>query len=790
MFSLPALHRKALRDLWLMRGQALAIAMVIAAGIAMLVMSQATLDSLRVTRTQLYQQQRFSHLWAHITRAPLAVAQQLAELPGVAEVEPRIVANGKMEVPGFADPVQALVQSLPDDARPQQNLLYLRAGRMIEPGARDEILISDGFAEAHKLRPGARLRITIYGRSQWFTVAGVAVSAEHLYQIKHGAMFPDYERYAIVWAPWQALAAARDMQGAFNQAVFRLAPDANEGEVIAAINRHLARYGGIGAMGRMEQLSYRFLHEEFRQLASMARIFPTIFLAVAAFLLNVVFKRLIGMQRDQVAILKAFGYSTWHVALHYGLIVTLICLLGTLLGTGFGAWLGTQLSALYQDNFRFPYLDFRVDPRIVLIGAGISLLAALLGSGRAVFAAASEPIAQAMRPLAPERYRRTLVERLGLTRWLTQPTRMILRQIERRPFKALLSVIGLAVAGGIVMMADFQTNSINHIIALEFRLARQYDASTTFQEARPRRALDELRALPGVYQAEGMRIVAVRIHHEHRQVLTSIEGLSQGGLLRRPVDTHLKPLQVPPHGLVLGDYLAKKLGVQLGDWVWVQVLEGRQGQLRLPVVRIMGELLGMNAYMELDALNRALGDGDLISGAYLSLDPRAENTVLHALDARPLIMGAESHREALRNYRKSIGEFTGIFTAMAILMGLVVNFGVVYNSARMTLSERSRELASLRVLGFSKAEVGYILIGELALLVVASLPLGVVAGYALSWHITQSMQSELYRIPLVMTASTYAFPALVTVISATASALAVNWRVRQLDLIGVLKTRE
>lgn len=787
---LNALHRKALRDLWLIRGQALAIALVIAAGIAMLVMSQATLDSLSHTRAQLYQQQRFSHLWAHITRAPLSVAQQLGEIPGVVEVEPRIVANAKIQVPGFGEPVLALMQSLPDDAHPRQNLLYLRAGRMMAPGAQDEILISDGFAQAHQLTPGAKLRITIGGRAQWFKIAGIATSAEHLNQIAHGALFPDYKRYAIVWAPRHALAAAMDMEGAFNQAVFRLGPGAHEQDVIDAVNRTLARYGGLGAMGRMEQLSYRFLHEELRQLSTMARIFPAIFLAVAAFLLNVVFKRLIGMQRDQIAILKAFGYSTWQVALHYALIVSLICLLGIVLGVLFGIWLGTHLSALYQENFRFPYLALSLNARVVLTGAAISLIAALAGTGHAVFGAAAEPVAQAMRPLAPERYRRTWMERLGLTRWLSQPTRMVLRQIERRPIKALLTILGLAVASGIVMMSKFQVNSINHILALEFRLARQYDISVNFTEARPLRALDELRAIPGVYQAEGMRMVAVRIRQAQREVLTSIEGLPAGGLLRRPVDEKLRPLEIPASGLVLGSYLAQKLGVGLGDWVEVEVLEGRQPRLRLPVVRLVNELLGMNAYMELDALNRALGEGERISGAFLTIDSRAENAVLYTLDGRPLVRGAQSHREALRNYRKSIGEFTGLFTMMAVLMGVIVNFGVVYNSARMSLSERSRELASLRVLGFSKGEVSYILIGELVLLVIAALPLGVAAGYALTLFITQSMQSELFRIPLVMSAATYAFPSLVTVISATLSALAVNWRVRRLDLIGVLKTRE
>jgi putative ABC transport system permease protein len=355
-----AIHRKALRDLWHMRGQALAIALVIASGIAMLVMSRATLDSLVDTRDRLYADYRFADLWAQVQRAPESLAGRIAQLPGVAEVETRLIAGAKLEVPGFGEPVEAVVQSLPDQGEPVQNRLYLRAGRALTPHADDELLVSDSFAQAHRLVPGDRLRVTLRGRTQWFTVVGTAVSPEHVYQIKPGAMFPDYQRYAIVWMGRRAMAAALDMNGAFNQITARLAPGASEADTLAAVDQVLARAGSRGAHGRMDQLSYRFLYEEFRQLGTMTRVFPAIFLGVAAFLLNVVFTRLVGAQRDQVAILKAFGYRTADVVLHYALIVSLIGLAGSALGVAAGAWLGTQLAQMYQLYFRFPFLHYQI----------------------------------------------------------------------------------------------------------------------------------------------------------------------------------------------------------------------------------------------------------------------------------------------------------------------------------------------------------------------------------------------------------------------------------------------
>lgn len=787
---MKALHRKALRDLWHLRGQALAIALVIAAGIAMLVMSQATLDSLQDTRDRLYRDTRFSDVWSQVKRAPNALAQRVAELPGVNEVETRLITGAKVELPGFGEPIEAVVQSLPDAGEPAQNRLVLRSGRMLAPFADGEVLVSESFAQAHQLRPGDRLRATVYGRTQWFTIVGMAISPEYIYQIKPGAMFPDYQRYAILWMNRRTLEAALDMNGAFNQVVVRLSPGTNEQVTIAAMDLLLARNGSQGAHGRMDQLSYRFLHEEFRQLATMTRVFPSIFLGVAAFLLNVVFTRLVGAQRDQVAILKAFGYSTRDVALHYGLIVTLICLLGSALGVAAGAWLGTALAALYQTYFRFPFLDFQLSAPVVFIGIGVSLLAALLGTGRAVYAAADSPVAEAMRPPAPQHFRRSLVERLAPARWLSQPTRIIFRQIGRSPVKALMTVLGLACAGAIMMMSRFQDSAINHMVELQFRLSQQHDLSISLIEVAPQRAVHELRALPGVRRVEGVRAVPVRFRNENHSLLTQIEGLPPDGELRRPIDAQLRRITLPEDGLVLNDYLAARLGVGVGDRVWVEVLEGRRARLQLPVARLVREHVGLQAYMHLDALNRALGDGDVVSGALLTVDDGFEPAALRELDRRPRVIGSASRLASVDALYKSIAQMTGLFMWISVLMGAIINFGVVYNAARIALAERGRELASLRVLGFTQGEVAYILLGELALLVLVSIPLSFAVGYGLSWYLANNLQSDLYRVPMHIPPSAYAFAALTTVLSAIVSALAVRERIDRLDLIGVLKTRE
>ncbi|HOV57582.1 MAG TPA: FtsX-like permease family protein, partial [Rhodanobacteraceae bacterium] len=588
-----------------------------------------------------------------------------------------------------------------------------------------------------------------------------------------------------------------DMDGAFNSVALRLRPGVDAESVITAVDALLGRYGGLGAYARKDQLSNRFLSEELRQLATMARLFPAIFLSVAAFLLNVVMARLIGTQRDQVAVLKAFGYSTGAVSLHYLGMVALIALAGALIGLAGGGLLGHFLAGVYQNFYRFPFLDYGIDRGALFGGIGVSLAAAAAGALQAVRRASALPPAEAMRPPAPPRYRASHLERLGLGRLLATPGRMVMRELERRPWKALLSVVGLALACAIMMVGRFQRDAIDRMVDVHLRLAQQQDWSVDFTEPAGRAALFEIAALPDVAAAEPYRGVAVRLRHGTRSYRTGIEGLPADGVLKRTLDIDLRAWRPPRDGLLLTDYLAEWLGVAPGDRIEVEVLEGRQARLEVPVAAVLPEYIGVQAYMDLDALNHLLGDGEVISGVRLrgaSVPPAQaaarDARLVAELERRPRVAGVGARLAAIRSFYETMGESMLVFTFVSLLLGGVINFGVVYNSARIALSERGRELASLRVLGFTRQEVGSILLGELGTLVALATPLGFLAGIGLCWVMSRGFQSDLFRVPVRLAASTYALAALTMLASTLLSAVLVRRRIAQLDLIGVLKTRE
>jgi putative ABC transport system permease protein len=785
-----ALDLKLARELWGMRLQAIAIAMVIVSGVAVFIMSLSTVDSLYGTRERYYREHRFADVFARLKRAPEAVARRVESLPGVDRVETRVVAFVSLDIAGFPEPVSAHLVSLPEAGAGLLNRVHLHSGRLPEPGRHDEALVSVELARAHGLAEGGRLRATINGRRERLTIVGLARSPEYIYQIAPGAMFPDPTRYGILWMGREALGTAYDMDGAFNDLTLTLSRAGDSADVIDRLDALLARYGSTGAYAREDQLSHRFLTEELKQQRTVATVFPLIFFGVAAFLLNVVASRLIGLEREQIGTLKAFGYSSAAVALHYAKLMLAIVLLGIVGGVGLGILLGRGMSHIYMSFYSLPFMDYVLRPGVVAAAAAVSIGVALLGTLHAVRGAARLPPAEAMRPEPPPVYRATIVERLGLQRCFAQPTRMILRHIERRPLKSLLTTLGIAMACGIMMIGGFQRGSIDHMIGVQFGLSQRADLTATFTEPTSGRALYSLRGLPGVERAEGFRSVPVRLRFGHRTYRTTLDGVEPDGRLLRLLDTELEPIDLPPAGIVLSDYLAGLLGVRPGDRLLVELLEGERRTLSVPVAATAEQYLGVGAYMRRAALNRLLREGDAISGAYLAVDAQRRGHVYAALKGMPRIAGIVEQAAAIRAFYDTLAQSVLFYTLIATLLGGTVSFGVVYNSMRIALSERNRELASLRVLGFERGEVAYILLGELALLTLAAIPLGLAIGYGLCAYLAYRFQTDLYRIALVLERDVYALAALVVILSALVSGLLLWRNLGRLDMVAVLKSKE
>ncbi len=788
--TVSALHRKLFRDLWQIKGQAIAISAVIGAGVAMFIMYQSTFKSLRLTQEAYYDRYRFADVFAAAKRAPLWLEDRIAQIPGVARVQTRVVVNVTIDLEGSSEPLTGQLVSIPEHRTAILNDVALQSGRYIEPEHPDEVLVSEGFALANELTPGDMVAAVINGRRRDLEIVGVALSPEYVYVIRAGELMPDEKRFGIFWMGRQALATAFDMEGGFNDVALTLMPGASEREAITRLDRLLEAYGGLGAIPRDRQISHWYLDAELLGLQTAGFIMPVIFLSVAAFLLSVVLTRIVSVQRSQIAALKALGYSKLEIGLHYTQWSLVIATAGGLLGTAGGAWMGSGMISIYNDFFRFPFLEYQLPGGVVTAAAAISVVAAVLGAWGAVSRAVALPPAEAMRPEPPASYEESWVERLGLKRLLSQPARMVLRNIQRQPGRTLSSVVGIAFAVGMLIVGLFFIDAIDELMDVQFNVMQRQDITVSFVEPASSRALYEIAHLPGVIYTEPSRAVPARLRHGHRHRQTAITGLANDAELNRVIDTSLAPVSLPPEGLVLSTKLAEILDVERGDTVTLEVLEGSRPVRQVVVTDLVEEYMGTAAYMETQALHRLMREGQNLSGTYLRVDSAWIDELYKRLKATPAVAGVALKNAAVRNFQETMDQTLGVMIFFSTFFASIIAFGVVYNAARVSLSERSRELASLRVIGFTRAEISFILLGELATVTLIAIPVGLLLGYGLAALVCWAYDTELYRFPLVISARTYAFSVLVVLLAAVVSGLVVRRRLDRLDLVEVLKTRE
>jgi putative ABC transport system permease protein len=680
--------------------------------------------------------------------------------------------------------------SIPDVHRPMLNDLHVRRGRWIATGREDEALISERFAEVNGLDTGDSLAAVINGRWQRLHIVGIALSPEFVVEFAGSAMFVDNRRYGIVWTSRRTLESAFDMKGAFNDVVVRLAPGAVEQSVIGELNTLLRPWGAADAHGRRDQPAARVLDDEFTQLKTNATLFPLFFLVVAAFLLNVVLSRLVASQRDEIASLKAFGYSNREIGAHYLGFGLAAVALGALVGIPLGMWMGARFTALYREYFRFPTLPAVIDWGAAALGVGISGSFALLGAFGGVRRVMALPPAEALRPESPARFRPLLLERIGMGRLLSPDVRMVLRNLERRPLRTGATVIGAALAVALLSSGRFPYDAFDRLMIVEFGHAQRYDAVAAFTQARPVSAARELEHMDGVLAAEPFRSTGVRVTRGAASRTTSIMGIEPQSRLYHLVDADGRAYAAPSSGAVMTLGLAQILDVHPGDSIDVELLEHGSETRRIAITGSFDPMIGQGLFMSRAALNAILREQDAASGVYLSIAPGREADVMVGLKDFPGVAGATSRAATIHNIDQQMRQSMVFVLTLIISSACVIAMGVVYNSARIALSERGRELASLRVLGFTTNEVAGMLLGEQAAILLVALPSGVAIGAVFSYALAQGFQTERFHFPYVVALHSQLFAAAIVTAAAALAGLIVRRRVGHLDMVAALRTRE
>lgn len=784
------LDRKLLRDLRDLWAQALAIALVLAAGVATVILGNGAYRSLDETRNTYYERYRFADVFATAKRFPRHLVDRMAEIDGIAAIEGRIQNYAVLDIAGFDQPATGQIISLPPLGRQRLNTLFMKAGRYPDPTRDDEVIVNEPFAKAHGFEVGAHFHALLDGRRKRLRIVGIALSPEYIYALGPGDLIPDDRRFAIVWMGARAAEAAFDLDGAFNAVTARFHRDAVRGDVIDAIDRLLDRYGGTGAYQRDDQLSHAFIDAELQQLGTMSRIIPPIFFAVAAFLINMALARLVAREREQIGLLKAIGYGSRTIAVHYLKFVTVIAAVGIVIGIAAGIWLGRGMAELYSEFFHFPFLVFLNPPDVFAIAAAVSLLAAWVGALNAVRKAVALSPAVAMAAPAPPNYGRSLFTLTRFAAALPQAASMVLRHTLRFPVRSGLTVLGIAASGGLLIMSLSTSDSIEFMIDVTFFRLQRQDVTVTFRDQRPQRVTHDLATLPGVVRVEVRRDASARLRNGQWHKRIAVLGLPSGSDLQQLLDLAMTPVAVPDTGIALGEKLAQLLRVGRGDYVTVELTQGKKRSFRVPVTAVLQGYVGLQAVMHIAELNRHAGEGLVVTSADLMVDRAHLPELYRRLKEMPAVSAVMLQKSSLAMFRKTLARNINIMMTTFIVLAVIITFGVVYNSARIQLSERGRELASLRVLGFTRREVSHILLGEIALLTALAIPLSWLLGYGFNWLLISGFDTELYRVPFVVARQTYVYSTLIMIAAAAVAALVVGARIGRLDLIKVLKTRE
>jgi putative ABC transport system permease protein len=785
-----ALDLKLVRGMWRMRGQALAIALVLAAATATFVLSVGVHRSLSATRDAYYARNHFADVFANMTRAPRAVVARVAAIPGVQRAEGNVVQYATLDFPGRHEPVRALVNSVDEFGRSRLNVITLRKGILPRPEHAGDVVVDESFAKANGLDLGDAVTAQIYGRRQPLEIVGIGLAPNYIYALAPGDLVPDDRRFGILWMGRKALEAATDRREAVNMLSLTLGRGASKAEVIRKVDTILAPYGGTGAFGREDHLSHAFLESELKQLDGMTRVIPPIFLLVSTFLVYIVLGRLISTEREQIGLIKAFGYSGRAIGWHYLKFALAIAAMAIVLGSLAGVWMGRAMTRLYAEYYRFPFLDYQLSPHVFLGAGALATGAAVLGALGGARSAMRLSPAVAMTPPPPPVYRAGLVERLGRLAGFSAIGHMIARHIARWPGRSAITVLGVALSMGLLFATLQFIDASRAMLDQFFARAQRQDLTVTFTEPRNEDVIYALAQIPGVLRVESARAIPVMLRLGNRSERTAVESTNPDAKLTARIDSSGREVPLPPTGLMISRQLADQLDAGIGDPIEVEMLGGYRTRTKQRLVSIVDEIVGARAYASQATIERIARDAAPAGAALLRIDPAARDAILTRLKGMPVVLGVTEREAALAKFTDVIESNILTMISFYIAFASAIAVGVIYNSARILFSERAHEMATLRVLGYQQSEVAIVLLGEVTLLVVLALPFGCLVGYGMAQLMIAMFSSDLFRLPYAATRASYGFAALVVLTAALATAALVARRVMTLDMVRVLKARE
>ncbi len=776
------LDRRLLRTIARSRLQFAAVAVVIAMGLMSFALMVNVYQNMDHSLWEYYRQQDFPHLFARFAPQPPGYLNQLTDLPGIARVEGRIVTDVPADVGRESNPVLRLVSSASDQ---RLNRPLVHDGHLPTAAGRSVALLAR-FAGANDLTVGDEIHLIIRGEAVRVTVSALVDSPEFIYAIRDvQAFMPDDANFGIGFADLAFMQDLLGMHGQVNEAVFLLHEGTDLDSARDRVEEHLKGRGLKEVITRDDQLSHFMISLELEMLEQFSQIVPVIFLAIAAAIIYMLISRLVRSDRTTIGVLKAMGYGNRQVLAHYLKYALLLGFTGAGVGMTLGYLAVKPMSTLYMDFFELPMLQTRIDGTVALWG----ILLTLAFCGGTGLWAARDVLgivpADAMRPPAPPPGKRNLLEITAPGVWdqLSFGWKLVLRHIVRNKQRFALAVLGVSLTFAVVFMPFYMLGIINEMF-LKHDLLEAYDYRVSFDVPVGPAGIAEIARMEGVDAVEPFLEFAFQVTRGWREENVIVRALPTGAGLQRFEDERGNMIGVPASGVLVSRHLAQTLQVTAGDEVILSSYITRDRDESLVVKAVVEQYLGSGMYVSCDQMQRLTGASSSYSGALIqsTADIRA------ALTDAGNVLAVFSSSDIIETFQDYMGLMIISFTAL-ILIGGVLGFAILFNTASVNISERAREFSSMRVLGYRQHEVYRVLLRENILAWIAGTILGVPLSRAMTLFLARSMQTEMFYFPTLIHPMSYAVTAaLVTVF--TAGIMAAVWvRVRGLNLLEALSSR-
>ncbi len=792
---MPVLTRKLRRDIAGNAGVLLTVLAIIAVGTGSFIGLGSAHRILETSRRTYYHAYRFADFWVDVKKAPLSAVESIAKLPGIAEIQSRVIFDVILDVPGVIQPITGRLISTPTRGFNKTiNGIHLIRGSGFSDDRDTEIILGEAFAKAHHLNPGDRIGLILNRKRESFTIVGTAISPEYVYMVRGSGDFaPDPEHFGILYVKENYAREVLDFKDACNQIVGQLVPgrERDVDVLLNRIDRMLEPYGVLATTPRERQASHRFLSDEIHGLEISAVIMPSIFLVVAALVLNIVMSRLADRQRTIIGTLKALGYSDRQVLTHYLSFGVAVGLAGGLAGIGLGILLATTMIEVYKIFFQFPTFVYQFNTSLMFLGIAFSLFFAVAGSAKGVWGVLKLHPAEAMRPRPPESGGAVFLERFpGLWRRLGFRTHIALRSLARNHGRTATSIISSALSSAIVLMTLCMRDSMFFLSDYQFDHVAHSDVDIGMRDEGSLAALWEAKQLPGVDDAEPVLGVVCDMRHGRQSRRVAITGLWPGHRLTTPMRLDLKPIDIPPAGLVLSKKLAEVLQVGAGEHLELTPVRGRRETVKAPIISIVDSYLGMECYADTRYLSRIVGESVAVNSVQLAVNPRKLNDLYRTIKELPNAQGIGVRQTTRQNLRNTfIKTMTFSLTLMIFFSG-VIAFGSAVNASLTELADRRRDVSTFRVLGYRPYQIAGIFFRQNAVVFAAALLLAFPIGYSMIVLIASNYNTELFRMPVILWPHTVLLAAAIALVFVLVAQYVVYQQIRKLDWLEGIKVKE